>query len=225
VIGKIEKGTDGAIAWEVSRPPAPGFSDGQERTDFVREATFDRMVRWRDVYEKTETAGVADVDGRPCFKVTLTPPGARPQTYYFDRETGLISKVEILVASPMGSVPTESFFSDYRRVDGVLLPFKMKVKVAGQERAVTIRKSATTSRCPRTVSPFPPGSRAAGEEAEVAAAGEPRWRPLPDRVCWGRLRLLPDPVDPESTGRHLNRREARDAPPRGRDGSFWECRR
>jgi hypothetical protein len=34
-------------------------------------------------------------------------------------------------------VPLESYISDYREVDGILLPFKVRVAVAGQTRVMT----------------------------------------------------------------------------------------
>lgn len=138
VTGPIEKGTDGRVAWEKSVMTGPRILEGQEREDFLREAAFDKFVRWRDFYEKAESAGLEDVGGRSCYKIVLTPKNGKPQTLFLDRETALIVKLLLTVDSPMGSVPVETTLEDYRESDGILLSRKTRSKVLGQERVFTV---------------------------------------------------------------------------------------
>ena len=46
-------------------------------------------------------------------------------TLYFDRQTGLLLRELRYGGSPLGRVPTQIDFSDYREVDGVKLPFRI----------------------------------------------------------------------------------------------------
>jgi outer membrane lipoprotein-sorting protein len=139
VTGKIEQGTDGEIAWQKTVMMGPRILEGQERDDILRQATFDQLVRWKDLYEKAEAAGTDEVDGRPCDNVILTPKTGKPQTYSFDRESGLLTKVSLTVENPMGVIPVVTYLEDYRSVDGLLVPFHSRVEMLGQERSVTVK--------------------------------------------------------------------------------------
>jgi len=46
-------------------------------------------------------------------------------TMYFDQESGLLVRVVRLTRSPIGRVPTEVDYSDYRDVNGVKMPFRV----------------------------------------------------------------------------------------------------
>ena len=46
-------------------------------------------------------------------------------TLYFDRQTGLLARVVRFTPSPIGKVPTQVDYSDYRDVNGVKFPYKI----------------------------------------------------------------------------------------------------
>jgi outer membrane lipoprotein-sorting protein len=137
--GKIERGTDGEIAWEKTVMMGPRILEGQEKEDLLRQATFDQLVRWKELYEKAEAVGTEEVNGRPCDKVVLTPKSGNPQTYSFDRESGLLTKVALNVESPMGVVPVVTYLEDYKSVEGLLMPFRSRMESLGTERVVTVK--------------------------------------------------------------------------------------
>jgi hypothetical protein len=64
---------------------------------------------------KTYTADVVQGNGPRGLLVTL----------YFDRQTGLLLRELRYSETPIGRVPTEIDFSDYRDVDGIKLPFRI----------------------------------------------------------------------------------------------------
>jgi len=135
--GRIEKGTDGKVVWENSAMMGPQIKEGQERSDFLREAALDKYARWREVYGDAECVGAESVDGNPAYKVNLTPKDGRPQSLYFDQASKLLVKVDLTVENPMGVIPVETYLRDYRKVDGLLLPYTARVVVMGQERLMT----------------------------------------------------------------------------------------
>ena len=49
----------------------------------------------------------------------------------------------------MGEIPAESLVSDYRKVDGVLMPFLVKQKVLGQEFTVTLESVKNNAEMPK----------------------------------------------------------------------------
>ncbi len=136
--GKIESGTDGEIAWTISALSGPQVFEGKEKATQLHVNTFDRLVYWRKAFKQVETAGIEDVNGKVCYKVFFTPLDLSPQTVLFDRETYLPAKVVMTIESRAGAVPAESYLSDYRAVDGILLAHKTVVRVMGQQRISTI---------------------------------------------------------------------------------------
>jgi hypothetical protein len=135
-LGKIEKGTDGDIVWEVATMTGPSIKEGAERADVLREAFQDKYVYWREVFGSAETVGTDEVGGRPCFVVRVSPREGHPQMMCFDRESGLLVKIETTLETAMGKVPVTAFPGDYRKIDGVLLPHDLRIVVMGQERRI-----------------------------------------------------------------------------------------
>ena len=137
-IGKIEKGTDGKVAWETSLMRGPQIKEDQERALILRAATFDKEVNWRKLYKSVQCVGIEPVDGKLCYKIVLTPNQGPPETRYYDKKSNLLVKTEMTLKLPMGEFPMEFFASDYKRVDGILMPHKARILVMQQERIMTV---------------------------------------------------------------------------------------
>jgi hypothetical protein len=144
VTGKIESGTDGTVVWEDSLLRGPAIKKGAERSSALRDATFDRLVHWRSVYGKAECVGKQAVDGKMCFEIVLTPkPTAdqnadEPLILYIDEKSGLVAEIESNVVTAAGTIPVQAGLSDYRKVDGILIPHKLVTRLLNQERIMTI---------------------------------------------------------------------------------------
>jgi hypothetical protein len=132
-IGALEDGTDGETAWTLSVMQGPHIKEGEERAVSLREATLREPLLWRKLYKSAETAGVENVDGAACYKVVLTPNEGKPETQYYDKKNNLLVKIALTVVSPMGEIPTETVFSDYKEQNGLLSPRKTRHKMLGQE--------------------------------------------------------------------------------------------
>jgi hypothetical protein len=70
--------------------------------------------------------GRALVDGDEVQVVQGTQPGLPPANFYFD-SAGLLMRLTRWTQTPVGFVPTQIDFSDYRDVAGVKVPFKKRV--------------------------------------------------------------------------------------------------
>ena len=66
-------------------------------------------------------AVIADRDVR---MVQGRKPGGSPITLYFDEESGLLTRLVRYSDSPVGRVPTQIDYEDYRDVSGIQMPFK-----------------------------------------------------------------------------------------------------
>jgi hypothetical protein len=137
VVGRVERGFDGTVGWELATTSGPRLFDGAQLDDLVRDSLFEGVAAWRDWVEKAETQGTAEVDGKPAWKVLVTPKRGSPVTYYFDQASSLAVKLEMTIRSPMGDVPTVNYVSDYRSVNGVRVAHRLRQVVGGQELVTT----------------------------------------------------------------------------------------
>jgi len=136
-LGKIEKGCDGEVAWEVNMMTGPQLKEAEERALMLRSATFNASVHWRKLYKKVECVGIETVNEKPCYKIVLTPEIGDPETQHYDKQSNLLVKTEINLKLPMGNIPLESYSSEYKAIDGVLYAHKQRALVMGTERLMT----------------------------------------------------------------------------------------
>ncbi len=126
-IGEIIEAYDGKTAWTIN--PLQGNRDktGTELLQTKLLSNFYREVKFESLYPKIEVKGVEKVGDKEAFVLIATPAGLDAQTFYFDKETGLLLREDMTLNSPEGLTPVKSFYDDYRAVDGVKLPHKIRV--------------------------------------------------------------------------------------------------
>jgi len=137
MIGKIEKGVSGDVVWEKSIMTGPIIKEGAERENTLRSSAFERYVYWRDSFAKVELEGEETVGGIDCWIVVLTPEAGEPLKMFYEKESGLLARVDTVTDTEMGKVPVEAYLSDYREAGGIKAAYKVVIKVLGQERVFT----------------------------------------------------------------------------------------
>lgn len=154
-IGKVEEGTNGVDAWEVSAVMGPKLKDGKEKAQAIREAMFNMPIYWRKLYTKVQTMGVETVEGVECYRVVATPnDGSKPETYWFEKATGYNLKVSRTVLAMGSEIPAEIVMKDYRKSGLVIQPMTMIQRVGGQE--VILRLTNVVANAPIPKSKFAP---------------------------------------------------------------------
>lgn len=74
---------------------------------------------------RLRTIDHAEIDGKEMDVIQGNGPRTLFASLYFDKETGLLSRLVRFSPSPIGRMPTQFDFSDYRDVNGVKMPFKI----------------------------------------------------------------------------------------------------
>lgn len=125
-IGDIIEAYDGKTAWSVN--PLQGNRDktGDELAQAKITADFHRELNFERLYQKMEVKGVEKVGEKEAYVVIATPTGLEPQTFYFDKQTGLLLREDMTAVSPEGKFPSKIYYDDYRETDGVKLPYKVR---------------------------------------------------------------------------------------------------
>jgi zinc protease len=138
-IGKAEEGTDGKIAWSASAMQGARLKEGEEKAAALRSAMGDaKFLDWKKNYKSVVTAGVEDVEGKPCYRVVMTPLTGKPETEYYEKESGLLVRQTATAVTPMGEIAVDARVSDYRKEGGILMPHKLKQTLAGQSIEITV---------------------------------------------------------------------------------------
>ena len=138
-VGKMEEGTDGNIAWSNSALEGARLKQGEEKAIALRAARSDaKFLDWKKLYKNVETTGVEDVDGKPCYKLTLTPLVGKPELEYYDKVSGLLVKESATVTMPMGEVPISMTIGNYRKEGAILMPHSIQQSVAGQKIDINV---------------------------------------------------------------------------------------
>ncbi len=136
-IGEIIQGFDGKTAWTIN--PIQGNRDktGEELMQTKLLYAFNREINLDKLYPKMEVRGAEKLGDKDVYVVVATPEGLAPETYYFDKQTGLLLRSDVVLISPEGKTLFQSFYEDVREVDGIKMPFKVRA-VTPQFEVITI---------------------------------------------------------------------------------------
>jgi hypothetical protein len=132
-IGKVEECYNGVDAWEVSAVSGPRLIEGDEKASIRRASSIAILTGWRNLYSKATTLRSEDIDGHPAWRVEMIPKEGKPETFWFDRDSGLLVRVSSVLSSVLGEINSDLRLSDYRAVDSILTPFLMREQVMGQD--------------------------------------------------------------------------------------------
>lgn len=87
---------------------------------------------------KTEVLPNEFVDSVDCFVIKFTLPSGIRWFQYFNVETGLKFKETKEIQTKQGLFEQDNYFSDYREVEGIKYPFKIKQYLGLQEIELTV---------------------------------------------------------------------------------------
>ncbi|MFM7186203.1 MAG: hypothetical protein ACKO14_00145 [Armatimonadota bacterium] len=135
-IGDIMQGFDGKLGW--AKDPINGLRDleGAELAQVKTEVQNQMASDWKKRYKKAELLGVRKVGTAQAYAIRLTPKTGGPQTQYFDTKSLFLIRTDMVAVGPTGKIPTETYLSDYRLIDGMQIPFKTRSIVSGIQEVI-----------------------------------------------------------------------------------------
>jgi CubicO group peptidase (beta-lactamase class C family) len=125
----------------VSFAPAETYT-GKRLEDARYENDFYGLLNWKNNLKSAEITGTAKVGDEDAYIVKITPEKASEYTYYISQKTFLpLKKLGVIVSSTSSqTTPITSIFSDYRAVDGIMIPFKTVSASVSMGNVVTYLK-------------------------------------------------------------------------------------
>lgn len=125
MIGKSLSYFDGTNGQEISSfLPVEKFS-GKRLEDVRIESDFYNALNWKTNYQTAEVKGIEKVGEEDCYVVELTPEkGSKTTQYYSVNSFLLLKKVGVIISNTGQTEQYTLTFSDFRKVDGLQIPFK-----------------------------------------------------------------------------------------------------
>jgi zinc protease len=139
-IGDIVEGSDGRTAWLVH--PVQGTRDrtGAELAQTKTVNDFYRDIRLEKLFPKLEVKGMEKVGARDVYVVVATAEGIPAETWYFDTQTGLMLRSDFTAVVPEGNQTMNAFYEDHRPVDGLQIPFRIRIRTSSFDIVMTSKE-------------------------------------------------------------------------------------
>lgn len=120
-IMKVEEGVYNGEYWIKDQTGTVRDMVGEERKQFVTDmfmSTYDYILD-PNLRKSFEYVGTEDFDGKPCYIMKFMPYEGEPITLYFDVDNYLI----VGSKSAVQGIPVTSTYTDWRKADGLSVPF------------------------------------------------------------------------------------------------------
>lgn len=124
--GTVERGFDGKAAWEKG-PRGMNELMNPVLDDLKSVFLFYRNIKLKEQFTRFRGARKDKIGDRDVIVLSGTTADNRREQLFFDAETGLLRRRISYIETPIGVIPNQIDFEDYRDVDGVKLPFMAKV--------------------------------------------------------------------------------------------------
>jgi outer membrane lipoprotein-sorting protein len=117
---------DGAVAWDYNSETGTRELDGEARANRLRNSQFHRDMNLKQIYKTLRVSGKDRIGELAVFTVEATPAEGKPDIFYFAADSGLLLRRDSHYVDNEQDISFETYYEDYREVDGVKLPFSLR---------------------------------------------------------------------------------------------------
>ena len=132
-LGTLREFFDGASGGTETSFSLPDMKSAKQIEDARAQSDFYELLNWKTLFKSVAIRKLDKVGGEEVYIVVKTPERGNPVTDYISTKSFMLLKRETLKDSDeeeMAGTMTETY-SDYRLVDGVMLPFKIVQQAPG----------------------------------------------------------------------------------------------
>jgi len=134
-LGTYRQGSNGRVAWEFF-PDGVHIKEGKDKAIMLRTTQFNGDLNWRKVFSKVECVKEEKLGDKTVYKVECATLDGDVLNKYYDKATSLAVMAEI----KRDKVDRTTLVSDYRKVDGILLPHRIVDKLGSNESIINLTK-------------------------------------------------------------------------------------
>lgn len=171
---RVQEGYDGAVSWTID--PWHGFTFARkankvEQHVFAQKAEFfSPFFMWEERGFVAAYTGTEDPDGTEVHVLSLTRPGMPEEIWHIDTQTCLAYKSVTPWVDFTFRVNSETFYDDYREVEGLMLPFMLEQTYSTRHTFTEIYEYVINPQVEEEVFAMP-----SCEEMQQVAAIEGHW--------------------------------------------------
>ena len=119
----FSNGYNGTVGWgHSSRDGATPLPD-QLLAQLKRDAVFYKELKTQEIYSSLTLLGKASVRDADAYVIQATPADGPAEKLFFDVRTGLLVRRYTESDTPVGKLPLQVDYEDFREVDGIKQPF------------------------------------------------------------------------------------------------------
>jgi photosynthetic reaction center cytochrome c subunit len=119
----FSNGFNGTVAWgHSSRDGATPLPD-QLIAQIKRDAVFYKELKTEQIYSSLTLVGKTSVRDMDAYVIEAKPVDGPIETLFFDVKTGLLVRRYTESSTPLGKLPLQTDYEDYRDIDGIKQPF------------------------------------------------------------------------------------------------------
>ncbi|OGF67324.1 MAG: hypothetical protein A2Y62_15980 [Candidatus Fischerbacteria bacterium RBG_13_37_8] len=162
---------DGTNAWQII--PFLGSNEpniiSEEDAKFLKmQADIDGpLIDYKKKGNSIELVGEEDMEGTPVIKLKVTLKNGETENLYFDAENYMLLKRSIKIMKQENEIQVDGYYSDYKEVDGVMLPYTSESKAGGRTISLfTIEDVKMNKEIDDAVFAMPPKSKPKEEPSE-----------------------------------------------------------
>jgi thiol-disulfide isomerase/thioredoxin len=135
-IGLVKHCVDGRTAWF----HAGNGSQNMNTPELAVLAAADlfREARLANMYARLKVLSKVKEGYRDVYVVEAAPRTGTPDTLYFDAQSGLLLHRDLTRQTSRGPIKSQVYYGDWRKVDGVLLPFRLTQTTADRTFVITL---------------------------------------------------------------------------------------
>lgn len=129
---KMIQAYDGEKGWMIAPwiSQEPQDLSGAELDQAMEQANIDgELYNYKEKGTTATLLGKVNVDGSPMFNIKLTDKKGNVKNYFIDAESYLVKRVKAKVNTQGQEVEVEQNMSDYKNIDGILMPMKIESKM------------------------------------------------------------------------------------------------
>ena len=119
----FSNGYNGTAAWAHSSRDGATPLPEQLIAQLKRDAVFYKELKTQELYSQLVVLGRASVRDADAFVVQARPASGPIEKLFFDVRTGLLVRRYTESDTPLGKLPLQIDYEDYRAVDGIVQPF------------------------------------------------------------------------------------------------------
>jgi len=124
--GLFERGFDGRVGWEKSGRGVRTI-EGEELANLHRYLDLFKDIKLKEQFTRLMFGGKEKISDREVYVLRGMTTDNRRERLYFDVRTGLLIRRISSLPTMIGMIPEQVDFEDYKSVDGLMMPFTIRI--------------------------------------------------------------------------------------------------